>query len=83
MNAVKDRAQEYDEVELLTDRPDWNLNRGVRGVVVDVIAGEDFVTVEFFDGDETIGVHLVPLALLRVTARYARSPSRPDQSATA
>ena len=58
---------EYDEVELTTDQPEWNLPAGARGAVVDVVPGEDFLTVEFFGSNGENTVHLVPLATLRVT----------------
>lgn len=61
---------EYDEVELTTDRPEWNLSAGTRGAVVDIVPGEDFVTVEFSGLNGENAVHLVPLTALRVTDRY-------------
>lgn len=66
---------EYDEVELTTDRPEWNLPTGTRGVVVDIVPGEDFVTVEFFGLRGENVVHLVPRAALRVTDRYVAPTS--------
>ena len=61
---------EYDEVELIMDRPEWNLPAGTRGAVVDIVPGEDFVTVEFAGPHGENVVHLVPLTALRVTDRY-------------
>lgn len=61
---------EYDEVELTTDRPEWSLPAGARGTVVDTVADEDFVTVEFSGLNGENAVHLVPRIALRVTDRY-------------
>lgn len=62
---------EYDEVGLIMDQPQWNLRAGARGAVVDAVPGEDVVAVEFYGPDEENAVHLVPADLLRVTDRYA------------
>jgi len=43
---------------------------GARGAVVDAVADEDFVAVEFYGPNEENDVHLVPIRLLRVTDRY-------------
>ncbi len=62
---------EYDEVELTEDAPDWRLRAGSRGVIVDthaLVRGN--VTVEFCEQDGEIEVHLVPVAMLRVTDSY-------------
>jgi len=64
---------EYDEVELIVDQPQWGLSAGARGAVVDAVPGEDFVAVEFFRPNEENDVHLVSRHLLRVTDRYAPS----------
>ena len=61
---------EYDEVELIADQPQWDLQAGARGTIVDAGSDEDFVAVEFFRPDEMNDVHLVPIRLLRVTDRY-------------
>ena len=62
---------EYDAVELTVDQPDWT----AKSAVVDQVAGEDVVSVEFFyrPNEESV-VHLTPLRLLRVTDRYVPSP---------
>jgi hypothetical protein len=62
---------EYDEVELIADQPQWNLRAGALGAVVDAVPGADFVTVEFYGPNEENAVHLVPVDLVRVTDRYA------------
>lgn len=61
---------EYDEVALIADQPQWNLRAGALGAVVDAVPGEDVVAVEFYGPDEENAVHLVPVGLLRVTDRY-------------
>lgn len=61
---------EYDEVELVVDQPQWELLAGARGAVVDAVPGEDFVAVGFYRPDEENVVHFVPIRLLRVTDRY-------------
>jgi hypothetical protein len=66
---------EYDEVELMADHPEWNLPAGARGAVVDIVPGEDFVTVEFSGPNGENTVHFVPLTALRVTDRYVVSAS--------
>ena len=64
---------EYDEVELMVDQPQWGLLAGARGAVVDVGSGDDVVAVEFYQPDEENIVHLVSSHLLRVTDHYAPS----------
>ncbi len=64
---------EYDEVELIVDQPQWDLLTGARGAVVDAVPGEDVVAVEFYRPDEENVVHFVPIRHLRVTDRYAMS----------
>lgn len=61
---------EYDEVELTTDRPEWNLPAGACRAVVDIVADEEFVAVEFSGTNGENAVHLVPRTALRVTDRY-------------
>ncbi len=64
---------EYDEVKLVADQPQWGLLAGARGAVVEAAPGEDFVAVEFYGPNEENDVHLVPIRLLRVTDRFAPS----------
>jgi len=66
---------EYDEVELTTDRSEWNLPAGTRGTVVDVVPGKDVVIVEFSVPHGENVVHLVPRTALRVTDQYVAPAS--------
>ncbi|MDQ4100385.1 MAG: DUF4926 domain-containing protein [Chloroflexota bacterium] len=65
---------EYDEVELMVDQPQWELLAGARGAVVDLVPDEDVVAVEFYRPNEENVVHLAPIRFLRVTDRYETPP---------
>lgn len=65
----------YDEVELTKDCRMWGLHAGARGAIVDAVPGEDFVAVEFYGPNGEHAVHLVRIALLRVTDRSTASVS--------
>ncbi len=66
----------YDEVELTSDLSAYGLRVGERGAVIDIGAlSRGVVTVEFYRDDS---VHLVPVAVVRVTDRSVSLTTSPS-----
>lgn len=61
---------EFDLVTLNTPIPERHLSAGLEGTVVDAVHCDDgWVTVEFFQGDETIAVLPVEIEKLRLASK--------------
>lgn len=58
---------EFDMVTLNTPIPERHFSTGLKGTVVDAVHSDDgWVTVEFFEGDETVAVLPVAIEKLRL-----------------
>jgi hypothetical protein len=70
---------EFDIVTLNTPIPERHLSAGLEGTVVDAVHSDDgWVTVEFFQGDETVAVLPIAIEKLRL-GRKAKSKETGDR----